>query len=142
MGTLLNILTLIGTSISVLLLIRFYPIIKQIVYSNDLLLLKLKTIMANIKDLQAQVAQLQSDLDTEQAQIAAAIDALNQSIADLQQLIVDGGTAEERQALSDALTAISDDLKNTIPDESTTTSTTESTTETTTEAPVEPEPEV
>lgn len=72
--------------------------------------------MANIHDLQAQVTQLQADLDTEQEQIAAAIAALNQAIADLQVLVADGGTPEERQALSDALTAISVDLKGTIPD--------------------------
>lgn len=77
---------------------------------------KLDKLMANIHELQAQVAQLQADLDAEQQQIADAIAALNQTIVDLQAMVAEGGTAEERQALADALTAISDDLKGTIPD--------------------------
>lgn len=94
---------------------------------------KLDLIMANIQELRAQVAQLQADLDSEQQQVAEAIAALEQAIIDLQAMVADGGTPEERQALSDALTAISEDLKGTIPDgDTTTTSTTESTTETTT----------
>lgn len=72
--------------------------------------------MANIQELTAQVLQLKADLDTEQEQIAAALEALNQAIADLQALVVNGGTEAERQALADALTAISNDLKATIPD--------------------------
>lgn len=72
--------------------------------------------MANIQELTAQVTQLQADLDVEQQQVADALAALNQAIADLQALVADGGTEAERQALSDALTAISVDLKGTIPD--------------------------
>lgn len=72
--------------------------------------------MANIQELTAQVTQLQADLDVEQQQVADALAALNQAIADLQVLVADGGTEAERQALSDALTSISVDLKGTIPD--------------------------
>lgn len=91
--------------------------------------------MANIQELRAQVAQLQADLDAEQQQVADAIAALQQAIINLQVMVADGGTPEERQALADALTAISEDLKGTIPNGDTTTETTsETTTETTTEA--------
>lgn len=93
--------------------------------------------MANIQELRAQVAQLQADLDAEQAQVAAALEALNQAITDLQAMVAEGGTPEERQALADQLTAISEDLKGTIPDGTTTTTSTSSTTTETT-----PEPEV
>ena len=72
--------------------------------------------MANIQELTDQVAQLQADLDVEQQQIADALAALNAQIAQLQALVADGGTPEQRQALADALTAISTDLKGTIPD--------------------------
>jgi hypothetical protein len=51
-----------------------------------------------------------------EVQIKAAIDALNQTVADLQALVADGGTAEERQALADKLDAITTDLEGTIPD--------------------------
>lgn len=102
---------------------------------STLLNQKLDTIMANIQELTAQVAQLQADLDAEQQQVADAIAALQQAIVDLQVMVADGGTPEERQALADALTAISEDLKGTIPNGDTTTETTsETTTESTTEA--------
>lgn len=102
---------------------------------STLLNQKLDTIMANIQELRAQVAQLQADLDAEQQQVADAIAALQQAIINLQVMVADGGTPEERQALADALTAISEDLKGTIPNGDTTTETTsETTTETTTEA--------
>jgi septal ring factor EnvC (AmiA/AmiB activator) len=75
---------------------------------------KLKKIMANITELTAKVDALQTALDAEQQQIADAIAALNQSITDLQALVADGGTAEERQALADKLDAIKTDLEGTV----------------------------
>lgn len=119
--------------------------------------LNLETVMANIKQLQSQIVDLQASVDNEQAQVAALLEAQKSAIADLQvavdklsQLAADGGTEEERQALSDSIAAVKADLESTVEDveasttttttaaeESTTSSTTESTTETTTEAPVE-----
>lgn len=99
------------------------------------LTLKTHKIMASIKDLNAKVDQLQAVLDAEQEQVAAALAKLEQAIANLEAIIEDGGTPEERQALSDKLDAVMVDLQSTIPDDA-------STTTTTTEAPVEPEPEV
>ena len=87
--------------------------------------------MVTIQQLSAKVDTLQAALDAEQQQIADAIAALQQTVEDLQALVVDGGTEEERQAVSDKLDAVIADLQSTIPDSDTTTSTT-------TEAPVEP----
>lgn len=83
---------------------------------NNSINLKLDEIMATIQELTAQVDDLQVALDAEQQQIADAIAALNQSIADLTALVAEGGTAAERQALADKLTAIKTDLEGTIPD--------------------------
>lgn len=70
--------------------------------------------MATIAELTAQVDDLQVALDNEQAQIAEAIAGLNASIEELTALVAEGGTAEERQALADKLTAIKEDLEGTI----------------------------
>jgi hypothetical protein len=75
---------------------------------------KLKKIMANITELTAKVDSLQASLDAEQQQIADAIAALNQSIVDLQALVTDGGTVEQRQALADKLDSIKTDLEGTV----------------------------
>ncbi len=82
---------------------------------NQILTLNNQLVM-NIADLTAKVDALQASLDTEQQQIADAIAALNQSIIDLQAMVADGGTAEERQALADKLDAIKSDLEGTIAD--------------------------
>ena len=82
--------------------------------------------MATIQELSNKVDELQVALDNEQAQILAAIEDLNDTIAELRDLVADGGTAEERQALADKLDAIKSDLENTIPDAPATTSTTTS----------------
>lgn len=73
-------------------------------------------IMASIQELTAKVDALQTALDAEQEQIKAAIDGLTQTVTDLQAIVAEGGTAEERQALADKLDAITTDLKGTIPD--------------------------
>ena len=75
---------------------------------------KLDKIMANIDELTAQVDALQVSLDDEQAAIAAAIAGLQVSITDLTALVADGGTADQRQALSDKLAAITADLQGTV----------------------------
>lgn len=71
--------------------------------------------MATITELSQKVDDLQVALDAEQEQILAAIAGLNETIAALQALVVEGGTAEERQALADKLDAIKADLESTIP---------------------------
>lgn len=78
---------------------------------------KLDQIMATIQELTAQVDELQVALDNEQAQVAAALEGLNQTIADLTALVADGGTEAERQALADKLAAIKADLEGTVADE-------------------------
>ncbi len=100
------------------------------VYNNT----NIQIIMATIADLTEKVDALQVALDNEQAQILAAITDLEETIAELQDLVADGGTAEERQALADKLDVIKSDLEATIPDtaEETTTVAPE-----TTEAPTE-----
>lgn len=77
---------------------------------------KLDKIMATLAEISAKADALQTALDAEQQQIADAITGLNQTITDLQALIVDGGTAAERQAVLDKLTAITSDLEDTVPD--------------------------
>jgi|ERR1044072_8051610 tetrahydromethanopterin S-methyltransferase subunit B len=87
--------------------------------------LKLDQIMATIQELSAKVDALQAALDQEQQEILDAIDALEQTIEDLQALVVDGGTEAERQAVSDKLDAVIADLQATVnPGSTTTTSTT------------------
>lgn len=85
-------------------------------HHDDEILNKLHNIMATILELTEKVDALQVALDNEQAQIAAAIGALEQTVADLEALIVDGGTEEQRQALADKLDAVIADLQSTIPD--------------------------
>lgn len=80
--------------------------------------------MNSIKELAQKVDALQVSLDNEQAQVAAAIAGLEQTIVDQLALIADGGTVEERQAIADKLDAIKADLENTIPDDTTTDTTT------------------
>lgn len=70
--------------------------------------------MASIQELSEMVDQLQQSLDLEQEAVSSAIASLEQTIADLQTLIVDGGTAEQRQELADKLAAIKVDLEGTV----------------------------
>lgn len=70
--------------------------------------------MASISELSSKVDALQAALDSEQQEIADAIAQLNQTISDLQAIVSDGGTAEERQAIADKLDAITTDLQGTI----------------------------
>lgn len=76
---------------------------------------KLKTIMATITQLSAKVDELQEALDTEQQQVSDALAVLNQTVTDLQALITDGGTTEQRQAVLDKINTAITDLKGTVP---------------------------
>lgn len=74
---------------------------------------KINTMATSIKDLSAQVDTLQTSLDAKQEQIQTAIDALSKSITDLNNLIVEGGSEADRQAIADKLTALKADLEST-----------------------------
>jgi hypothetical protein len=64
--------------------------------------------------LSAKVDALQVALDVEQAQIAAAIDGLSATIADLQAQLADGATPEAVQAIIDKVEAVKADLEGTV----------------------------
>lgn len=70
--------------------------------------------MPTLAELSAKVDELQGVLDTEQAAIQEAINALNTTIADLQALVEAGGTEAERQAVVDKLEALKADLEGTV----------------------------
>lgn len=70
--------------------------------------------MPTLEEISAKVDELQTALDTEQEQIAAAIEGLNATIADLTSQLADGGTPEARQAVLDKLNAIKTDLEGTV----------------------------
>lgn len=93
---------------------HFYPNNQEKLLKR--LLKNQKKIMASIAELTAKVDELQASLDAEQQQIQEAINGLNEQIATLTDMVADGGTAEERQALLDKLNAINEDLKGTVPD--------------------------
>ena len=80
---------------------------------------KLDRIMATFEEISAKVDALQASLDNEQAQIAAAIEGLNQSIVELQNQIANGATPEQLQVLANKLDDIKTDLEGTIADPST-----------------------
>lgn len=75
-----------------------------------------RNIMATIQELSAKVDELQTKLDAEQQQVQDAINNLNSVVAQLQQQLTDGGTAEERQAVLDKLNATISDLEGTVAD--------------------------
>ena len=84
--------------------------------------------MPSLEEIQAKADELQVALDAEQVQIAdllaakdaantalqATITGLNETVASLQAQLVDGGTAEQRQAVLDKLTATIADLQATV----------------------------
>lgn len=77
--------------------------------------------MPTLQELNQKVTELQDAIDIEQQQVAdllaqkeTAIAALTQANADLQLLVADGGTAEERQAVLDKLNAAKADLEATV----------------------------
>lgn len=77
--------------------------------------------MPTLKEIQDLADGLQVSLDAEQARVTellaekdTTITTLNQTIADLIAQQADGGTAEERQAVIDKLTALKTDLEATV----------------------------
>jgi predicted nucleic acid-binding Zn-ribbon protein len=101
-------------------LIEISKDIKLIYQQNQKIMASITELTQKVDALQTQVTDLTDAVNTEQQQVTDAINALNQTIQELQ---TSGGTVEERQALSDKLTAIStglqsakDDLASTIAD--------------------------
>lgn len=70
--------------------------------------------MPTITELNTKVDELQTALDEEQTAIQTAIDTLTAINVDLTAQVAAGGTEAERQALSDKIQAVIDDLKATI----------------------------
>jgi hypothetical protein len=74
--------------------------------------------MATLEEISMKVDELQAALDAEQEQIAilisakdAAITGLTESIVALEAMVVEGGTAEARQAIVEKIAAIKADLE-------------------------------
>jgi len=74
--------------------------------------------MATLEEISVKVDELQAALDAEQEQIAilisakdAAITGLTESIAALEALVAEGGTAEARQAVVEKIEAVKADLE-------------------------------
>lgn len=70
--------------------------------------------MAKLSDIANAVSDLQNSLDLEQKAILAALAGMQSTIDSLNQMIVDGGTESERQAVLDQLSAVKADLESTI----------------------------
>lgn len=70
----------------------------------------LNTMANSIKDLTAQIEATQAATDAKQEQIIAKVDVIQ---AQLAELITDGGTEEERQALADKIAALRADIEST-----------------------------
>ena len=74
--------------------------------------------MATLEEISMKVDELQAALDAEQEQIAilisakdAAITGLTESIVALEAMVVEGGTAEARQAVVAKIEAVKADLE-------------------------------
>ena len=74
--------------------------------------------MATLEEISVKVDELQAALDAEQEQIAilisakdAAITGLTESIAALEAMVAEGGTAEARQAVVEKIEAVKADLE-------------------------------
>jgi hypothetical protein len=74
--------------------------------------------MATLEEISMKVDELQAALDAEQEQIAilisakdAAITGLTESIAALEAMVAEGGTAEARQAVVEKIEAVKADLE-------------------------------
>jgi chromosome segregation ATPase len=67
----------------------------------ELIMASLQQLSAEVGTLREQVIDLKAAIDTEQQQVADALNTLNTTIQQLQQLVTDGGTAEQRQAILD-----------------------------------------
>lgn len=73
--------------------------------------------MATIAELNTKVDELEQALETEHQQIMDALAELRQANEDLAQLVVDGGTHDERQALSGRIDTVITNLSAIIADD-------------------------
>ncbi len=74
-----------------------------------------------LEQIQQKVNELQTALDAEQQQVKdlmakkdSTIQTLNANIIALEESVAEGGTAEQRQAVIDSLTALKTDLEGTV----------------------------
>lgn len=85
--------------------------LKIIQKQNQLIMASITELTQKVDTLETKVDGLTQAIDTEQQEIADAINDLKQTNAELQLIIAEGGTAEQRQALSDKLTNITTKLE-------------------------------
>lgn len=77
--------------------------------------------MPTLEEISAKADELQIALDAEQQQVAdllalkeAAITSLTETVTNLEALVAEGGTAEQRQAVLDKLNGTLTDLQGTV----------------------------
>lgn len=77
--------------------------------------------MPTLEEIQAEATRLQEALDAEQQQVRdllaqkeTTIASLNTTIGELEVLVAEGGTTEQRQAVLDQLIAARTDLEGTV----------------------------
>lgn len=75
---------------------------------------KVDELTQSVNNEQQQVADLLAEKETTNQALQANIVTLNETIATLEGQIADGGTAEERQAIVDKLTALKEDIESTV----------------------------
>ena len=69
--------------------------------------------MSKIDELAAEVAKLQVSVDTTQEKVLVAVSGLKATIASLEALLAEGASAEQIQAVIDAVKVVSADVEST-----------------------------
>ena len=73
----------------------------------------LNQIMSKIDELAAEVAKLQVSVDATQEKVLIAVSGLKATIASLEALLAEGASAEQIQAVIDAIKVVSADVEST-----------------------------
>jgi hypothetical protein len=73
----------------------------------------LNQIMSKIDELSAEVAKLQVSVDATQEKVLIAVSGLKATIASLEALLAEGASAEQIQAVIDAVKVVSADVEST-----------------------------
>jgi hypothetical protein len=73
----------------------------------------LNQIMSKIDELAAEVAKLQVSVDATQEKVLIAVSGLKATIASLEALLAEGASAEQIQAVIDAVKVVSADVEST-----------------------------